>query len=339
MRHLGSLIIAALVIIWSAPAGLAAGNPPPSSDRVLKWITTYRTSPDHKLVPAAVKAVSHNGDFQEPEAAGVYVGFLAGVIGANPDQADRLIEAMLPIRPEDHWVLVKAVAYSGLPEWREVLGRHAGKMPNRQVMIDAYVSGKLPILDQFGLPHDPGFFDRLGRTFSGKPDKIVLEPTPAVVDTLWGYYYATGAVWPLAGIVSLLAWSRDANNVDRLTLGSSAKFQLARNASRDAELLAALKEARQRTKGEVAAILDEVIFAAETVEIGAIRNEAMAALNELRGKGPAYKRQIAWWGRMGEGALSLGCIAAAVTGQVHLGIPCVIGGALTSATLRYLAGS
>ena len=61
-----------------------------------------------------------------------------------------------------------------------------------------------------------------------------------------------------------------------------------------------------------------MIFAAETAEMGKIKSEAHAALNELRQKGPAYKRKIAWWGRAGEGAISLGCIAAAVSGQVRV---------------------
>ena len=38
-----------------------------------------------------------------------------------------------------------------------------------------------------------------------------------------------------------------------------------------------------------------------------------------------------------EGAISLGCVVAAATGQIYLGIPCVVGGAATSAALRYWA--
>jgi hypothetical protein len=39
---------------------------------------------------------------------------------------------------------------------------------------------------------------------------------------------------------------------------------------------------------------------------------------------------------MGQVALSLGCVGAAAAGQVALGVPCVVGGALSSAALRYL---
>ena len=61
------------------------------------------------------------------------------------------------------------------------------------------------------------------------------------------------------------------------------------------------------------------------------------SIAELKAKGPAYKRQITWWGTMGEGAISLGCVVAAVVGTVALGIPCVVGGATASAALRYFS--
>ncbi len=59
------------------------------------------------------------------------------------------------------------------------------------------------------------------------------------------------------------------------------------------------------------------------------------AIEELRQRGPSSRRNVAWWGRMGESAIALGCLGAAVTGQVQLGLPCVLGGAITSAGLRW----
>jgi hypothetical protein len=76
-----------------------------------------------------------------------------------------------------------------------------------------------------------------------------------------------------------------------------------------------------------------VIDAADTVETAKLRKEAMAAIEELRRKGPAYRRNVSWWGQIGQGALAVGCIAAAATGQVYLGLPCVITGGVSSAAL------
>jgi len=89
-----------------------------------------------------------------------------------------------------------------------------------------------------------------------------------------------------------------------------------------------LGEGRQIGRGKLASI----IFAN-------VRGEVVdAAIDELRRKGPGYRRDISLWGQVGEGALALGCIAAAVTGQVEFGLPCVIGGAATSAALRVWDG-
>ena len=93
----------------------------------------------------------------------------------------------------------------------------------------------------------------------------------------------------------------------------------------------------QQTDRETAKQLAETIEAAETVEISSLRKTALDRLENLKRMGPGSKRDVAWWGKLGQGALSIGCIAAAATGQVALGIPCVVGGAASSAVLNYWA--
>jgi hypothetical protein len=85
-------------------------------------------------------------------------------------------------------------------------------------------------------------------------------------------------------------------------------------------------------------VLNEVIEAAESVETTRLRKDALASIEELKRKGPGYKRDISTWGLIGQGALALGCIAAATTGHVEFGLPCVIGGAASGAALSYWNG-
>ena len=80
--------------------------------------------------------------------------------------------------------------------------------------------------------------------------------------------------------------------------------------------------------------MKEVIDAADDVDVSRIRREMLAAIDSLRRKGSQSRRNISWWGQVGEGALAVGCIAAAVAGQVQVGIPCVIGGAVTTGGLQ-----
>ena len=113
-----------------------------------------------------------------------------------------------------------------------------------------------------------------------------------------------------------------------------AKWTLASHASNNKHLLDFCRaEVAYQPKG-IAGVLREVVAAAETFDTGKIRKAAVEAIEELKTKGPASKRKWAWWGQAGQMALSVGCVAAAATGQVQLGLPCVIGGAASSAALK-----
>ena len=110
---------------------------------------------------------------------------------------------------------------------------------------------------------------------------------------------------------------------------------------RDRDLLAMLKSSR-KARGQpkaVVAQLDDVIDAAETVDTARIRKQAMAAIEEVRSKGPAYKRTASWWSYIGQSAIAGGCIAAAVMGHLEVGIPCVVGGAAAAAGMNFLANA
>jgi hypothetical protein len=334
----------ALGIFPPAPAAAAPMRPAEftSLDAVQRWMYRYRERRDAVHLPAAVRALSQLGGFKDPETSGVYVGFVAGVLGYNPAKADEFIAKMFPLPPQDQWAVVRAIAYSGLPEWKGLLRRQEGRMPTRRIMIERYVSGRLPTLSEIASGEEPAFMERLRgymtiEALGGKPTpkKVVFEWNGELIDTLLGYYLATGSDRPILRIIAMLPWAADRDNVEKLTVGSMAKYTLAINAARDADLLAILKRARANQQKETAASLGEVIEAAETVETTKLRKEALAAIEEIKRKGSASKRNASFWGKVGQGALALGCVAAAVAGAVEFGVPCIIGGAASSAALSY----
>ncbi|MDX2155647.1 MAG: hypothetical protein SFW09_03970 [Hyphomicrobiaceae bacterium] len=287
----------------------ALGSPP----AILQWINAYRSRPDPKVLPEAVKAMSRLALFRDLDAGGVYVGFMAGVLGDNPVEADRLVAAMFPMPPEDQVAIVRAIAYSGLDDWKGLLQRFAERMPARRVLIQRHLESKLPTRD-----------------------KLKLEGAPVNLDTLWGYYFATGRPAEVNRIVDALAWVKDGNDADRLTAGNMAKWTLANNAQLDKELLDHLRNEASRRPKEVAKELNEVVEAAETFETARIRKEAQAALEELKRKGPENVRKLTFWGMAGQTALALGCVVAGTLGHPEIAVPCVIGGAASSAALRIL---
>jgi hypothetical protein len=193
------------------------------------------------------------------------------------------------------------------------MGKFVERMPARKVVIERYLYGKLPVLRE--LPLD----------------------SPIAVDANWGYYFATGSSEPVQRLVRALAWSKDKNDVEKLTIGSMVKWTLAQNASRDGDLLGYLKTSLPHQPDNVAVPLRDVIESAETFELAHIRKEALAAIDELKTKGSESGRNFAWWGQAGQTVFALGCVAAGAMGAVAAGIPCVVGGALSNVALKYLA--
>jgi hypothetical protein len=333
-----SLVLGAVL----APPPASAQRPAPalaSTDAVLKWINSYRHRPDPESLPAVIHTLSAMQAFKDAESSGPYIGFIAGVLGANPQLAENLTLRMISIEPADHWVLVRAIAYSGLPNWKDLLATFVDRMPTRREMINKYLDGKLPTLQQIDFKTiKPGMLDKIKADLhiGKKPDKIVaLAPTPELIDVLWGYYLATGTYAPIESVIKLLPLSEDHDNVDNLTTGSAAKFTLASNAVRDTDLLTMLQIAEKKQPDDIKLVLKDVIETAETVDTVHMRQESLAAIQELKEKGPVSKRELSGWGQVGQGALSMGCVVAAATGQIELGIPCVIGGAAYTASLQY----
>ncbi len=320
MRSTMAVMLA--LLLACAPAAIAAPTNKPSqkkvefasSEHILRWINNYRLRPEPGKLPAAVKAMSDLGVFREMDTAGIYVGFMAGVLNANPKRAEELVSKMYPMPPEDQVAIVRAIAYSDLPDWKDLMLKFIERMPARKTLIDRFVFGKQPTLRQMEL--DAG-------------------TTP--LDTLWGFYFATGSTDPILRIISVLPWAKDQNNVERLTIGSMAKLSLATNASRDKELLDTLKSSMNQDSKDTRVVLQEVIDAAETFEFARVRKDAMAAIDQLKMKGPASARNTQWWGTAGQTVLALGCVVASAMGQVQIGIPCVVGGALSGAALKWMA--
>ncbi|MBS0269980.1 MAG: hypothetical protein JSS54_13510 [Proteobacteria bacterium] len=287
-----------------------------NTQELLKWINDYRKKPEPQRAPEAVKAMSALGAIREIDQAGVYIGFTAGVLGANPDIADDLIAKMFPLPPEDQVLVVKAIAYSGLPRWRDTMAKFVERMPARKVLIDKYMFGNKPTLTALSIKDDAG-----------------------VIDLNWGYYFATGWEAPVRRIVAALELSLDKDKVDLLTTGAMAKWTLAQNASRNEDLLQLLKKISNDSDPKLKKPLGEVIDAAETLELSKLRKDALASIDELKAKGPESLRNYNWWGQAGQTVFALGCVAAGVMGQVEAGIPCVLGGAASTAALKYLAPS
>src|SRR5438045_1656768 len=100
--RVGAVIFMVMTSVLAGVPAPAAATPSrltdlTSTDGVLRWINAYRAKPDPAGVPMAVKALSGLGALKDPEQAGAYTGFLAGVIHANPAKTEEMIGEMLPL--------------------------------------------------------------------------------------------------------------------------------------------------------------------------------------------------------------------------------------------------
>ena len=87
----------------------------------------------------------------------------------------------------------------------------------------------------------------------------------------------------------------------------------------------------------ISLVYADVIHAAETTDTAAIRKAQLAMVDKLKSKGPGYQRDMKVWGYVAQGAIGVTCVVLATISLSAAGLPCVIGGAASSAALNYYA--
>lgn len=301
-----------------------------SVDRLMDWVTNYRSHKNPSRVPAAVHAMQDFGLFADEEKAWFCTGFIAGVLGSNPKDGPSLIPRMFPMPDKEQAVIIRAIAYSGRPDWRDLLEKNASRMPLRRPLIDDFIAGKRPTLMDLPLDHggSPGIY------------------------ALWGYYVATGQYEPVVRIMQALRWSknkedsgfsfrkvfsgwgRDPSAVEKITTGGTAKWTLASYAERDRQLLNLYRAEYERQPKEIAKPLKDVIEAAEIFESEKVRKDQFGAIEDAQKQQMTNEAGMTKGATAGSIAIATGCVAATALGQAYIALPCVIGGALYTGAVK-----
>jgi hypothetical protein len=313
--------------LQAAPESEAAFS---SAEKLLDWVTNYRKHPNPSRVPTAVHAMRDFGLFGDEDKEWFCIGFIAGVLGTNPKDGPALIPRMFPMPDKEQAVIIRAIAYSERPDWRELLEKNSARMPLRRPLIDDFLQGKRPTLMELPL----------------------VDGGSSGIYALWGYYVATGQHEPVVRIMQALQWSRkkddssfsfkkifsgwghDPSAVEKITTGGTAKWTLASYAERDRELLDLYRAEAARQPESIATPLRDVIAAAEAFESESVRKDQFGAIED------AHKAQMTNEAGMTKGAtagsiaIATGCVAATALGQPEIAIPCVIGGALYTGAIK-----
>ena len=301
-----------------------------SPDRLMDWMSNYRNHKSPSRVPAAVHAMKDYGLFADEEKAWFCTGFIAGVLGSNPKDGPNLIPGMFPMPDKEQAVIIRAIAYSGRPDWRELLEKTSPRTPLRRPLIDDFLAGKRPTLME--LPLDTG----------GSPG----------IYALWGYYVATGQYEPVVRIMQALRWSKrkgdsgfsfrkvftgwgsDPSAIDKITTGGTAKWTLASYAERDRALLALYRAEYARQPQDIAVPLKDVIDAAEIFESEKVRKDQFGAIEDAQRAQMTNEFGMTKGATAGSIAIATGCVAASALGQAYIALPCVLGGALYTGAVK-----
>ena len=298
----------------------------------MDWITSYRKHPAPSRVPAAVHAMRDYGLFGDEEKEWFCIGFIAGVLGTNPKDGPNLIPRMFPMPDKEQAVIIRAIAYSERPDWRELLEKNSSRMPLRRPLIDDFLQGKRPTLME--LP-------------------LVDGGSPGIY-ALWGYYVATGQHEPVVRIMQALQWSRnkedgsfswkkmfsgwggDPSAVEKITTGGTAKWTLASYAERDRDLLDLYRAEASRQPDAIAKPLKDVIAAAEVFESERVRKDQFGAIEDAQKQQMTNEAGMTKGATAGSIAIATGCVAATALGQPEIAVPCVIGGALYTGAFKLM---
>jgi hypothetical protein len=301
-----------------------------SAEKLLDWVTNYRKHPNASRVPAAVHAMLDFGLFGDEDKEWFCIGFIAGVLGTNPKDGPGLIPRMFPMPDKEQAVIIRAIAYSGRPDWRDLLERNSARMPLRRPLIDDFLQGKRPTLVELPL----------------------VDGGSSGIYALWGYYVATGQHEPVVRIMQALQWSRrkddnsfsfkkiftgwghDPSAVEKITTGGTAKWTLASYAERDRELLELYRAEVPRQPEAIATPLKDVIAAAEAFESETVRKDQFGAIEDAQKAQMTNEAGMTKGATAGSIAIATGCVAATALGQPEIAIPCVIGGALYTGAVK-----
>jgi hypothetical protein len=313
--------------LQAAPEPQAAFS---SAEKLLDWVTNYRKHPNPSRVPAAVHAMRDFGLFGDEDKEWFCIGFIAGVLGTTPKDGPALIPRMFPMPDKEQAVIIRAIAYSERPDWRDLLEKNSARMPLRRPLIDDFLQGKRPTLMELPL----------------------VDGGSSGIYALWGYYVATGQHEPVVRIMQALQWSRkkddssfsfkkifsgwgrDPSAVEKITTGGTAKWTLASYAERDRELLDLYRAEVARQPEAIATPLKDVIAAAEAFESETIRKDQFGAIDDAQKAQMTNEAGMTKGATAGSIAIATGCVAATALGQPEIAIPCVIGGALYTGAIK-----
>lgn len=214
------------------------------------WVTYYYKKKEPEKVVSAVQYMSENNWFDKQSSVPPLFGFLAGIFSENPKNVEGWLNE-INLKSESHYsVIVFALWYSNIKSSQKITYKY--------------------------LDHHPTLKSEFAFLYKGSPmsvGDIPLQQGPWVLDAMWGNFMSTGNSEPVIKIISTLPWLNSKGDINKISIGGSARWSLISNSIQHPLVLKICKDQIEKQPSDVAEALKQVIAEAEKEIKSAENNE------------------------------------------------------------------
>lgn len=230
-------ILAALLVGFALDGRAQAFSAAP---QVTGWMSHYYEHPQPERVEAAVRYLSKSGYLGKRGSAPAVMGFISGVMAANPGGARALALRLADLPEAQQPVLLIGLWYSGVPDSAAILRDLMPRMPGQKERISNFIATAAPKITD--IPPERGSW---------------------VIDMLWGDFIATGSEEAVKRIIDVLAWLHPGGEHSQMAVAASARWSLLGNAVQHERVLQICKAELARRPRDTTAVLRQVVEEAE----------------------------------------------------------------------------
>jgi len=225
-----------LVLALAVGCGALCAKERLSNQNVEAWVTSYYLAPKPDEVADALAVLAAKGLLDTGQAEAPLSGFFAEVFRANPGRVDQWVQPYIGV--PKRYVLYTALWVANTGESQFALRRMADMAPMEE-----------------------GAALRVLRSSPPPAIETISIDRPAMLDFLWGSFWATGSEVPVLRIIDQMKLANRSGDATAVLIGTTAQSSLSVAAKQHAKVLAIIKERATTADPETRAKLDEIISA------------------------------------------------------------------------------
>jgi len=208
-----------------------------TENKLNNWLTYYYKSPNPDLMIEALDSMHSAGYFKKDNAVAPMSSFLGSIFKKNDEKLKYWVNSFTKYEDKEKLVLIYALWFADTNKSKTYLKELKTTSPYEQKI------------------------EKLLQTpFKGLENIEITSP--AILDMLWGGFFATGNTVYVDRIISVLPWANVKGDIPKLLIGGSARWSLTSNALQHDKVYihckSILDEQPETIKNELENILQQV---------------------------------------------------------------------------------